>query len=109
MALDAGKWTIFHMVEDAILQMAKMVCVFGPSGNEAFILTEDNDVFALGANVHACLALPNGTSTLKPKKVEKLSNLDVQEFSFGNAPHVLALTGIVKICSFTIVIFSLCR
>ncbi|XP_046853542.1 RCC1 and BTB domain-containing protein 1-like isoform X2 [Xenia sp. Carnegie-2017] len=93
MALDVGKWTIFHMVEDAILQMAKMVCVFGPSGNEAFILTEDNDVFALGANVHACLALPNGTSTLKPKKVEKLSNLDVQEFSFGNAPHVLALTG----------------
>lgn len=91
--LDVGKWCIFHMVDDAILQVAKTVCVFGPSGNEAFILTKEDDVYALGANVNSCLAIPSGTSTLQPKKVEKLTKLNITSFSFGSAPHVLALTG----------------
>ncbi|XP_028401889.1 RCC1 and BTB domain-containing protein 1-like [Dendronephthya gigantea] len=91
--LDVGKWCIFHMVDDAILQVAKTVCVFGPSGNEAFIITKEDDVYAFGANVNSCLALASGTSTLQPKKVEKLSKLNITSFSFGSAPHVLALTG----------------
>lgn len=91
--LDVGKWLIFHVVEDSVLQVAKTVCVFGASGNEAFILTKEDDVYALGANVNNCLALPSGTSTLQLKKVEKLSKLNVATFSFGSAPHVLALTG----------------
>ena len=81
------------MVDDSILQLAKNVCVFGPSGNEAFILTKEDNVYALGANVNACLALTSGTSTLQLKKVEKLSKLNIVTFSFGSAPHVLALTG----------------
>ena len=91
--LDVGKWSIFHMVDDSILRLAKTVCVFGPSGNEAFILTKDDDVFVMGANINACLALASGTSTLHLKKVEKLSKLNIATFSFGSAPHVLALTG----------------
>ena len=91
--LDVGKWSIFHMVDDSILQQAKIVCVFGPSGNEAFIITNEDDVYTLGANSNACLALPYGTSTLQLKKVEKLSKLNIVTFAFGSAPHVLALTG----------------
>ena len=91
--LDVGKWSIFQMVDDSILQLAKTVCVFGPSGNEAFILTKDDDVYALGANINACLGLTSGTSTLQLKKVEKLSKLNIATFSFGSAPHVVALTG----------------
>lgn len=91
--LDVGKWCVFHMADDSILQLAKIVCVFGQSGNEAIILTKDDDVYVLGANVNACLALSSGTSTLHLKKVEKLSKLSIATFSFGSAPHVLALTG----------------
>ena len=91
--LDVGKWSIFQMVDDSILQQAKIVCVFGPHGNEALILTNDDDVYALGANANSCLTLPSGTSTLQLKKVERLSKLKIQKFSFGSAPHALALTG----------------
>ena len=99
--LDLEKWLIFQVVEDSILSSAKTVCVFGPSGNEAFILTNEDDVYALGANVSACLALPPGVTTLQLKKVEKLSKLNIKTFSFGSAPHALALTGIYLLLIFS--------
>ena len=102
--LDVGKWSIFHLVDDTVLSSAQLLSVFGTNGNEAFILTNNDEVFALGTNVNYCLGLASCQSTLKVKKVDKLSKINIVTFSFGRTPHVLALTGSYLLSFYSIVI-----
>ena len=44
----------------------------GNLGNEALIVTRDDEVFALGSNGAGCLGLGDMHSTLAPKQVEPL-------------------------------------
>lgn len=90
--LDFGKWSIFQLADESVLASAQLLCVFGTSGNESLIITNNDEVFALGSNINSCLALSGGQGTLQVKKVEKLSKMNIMTFAFGSTPHVLALT-----------------
>lgn len=57
MALDFNKWPLFSLLSPEFLSNIKQVCVFGSSGNEALMVTKEDDVYALGANCSGCLGL----------------------------------------------------
>ena len=57
MALDTDKWPIFSLLDAEFLASIRTACVFGSSGNEAIIITRDDDVYALGSNCSGCLGL----------------------------------------------------
>ncbi len=57
MALDTDKWPIFSLLDPEFIQSIRTACVFGSSGNEAIIITNEDDVYALGSNCSGCLGL----------------------------------------------------
>ncbi len=57
MTLDTDKWPIFSLLDGEFLSSVRIACVFGSSGNEAVLVTKDDDVFALGSNCSGCLGL----------------------------------------------------
>ncbi len=62
MSLDINKWPIFSLLDPEFLAYIKQACVFGSSGNEAILITKDDDVYALGSNCSGCLGLGEYTS-----------------------------------------------
>lgn len=50
----------------------------GTSGSEAFIITRDNKVFAVGTNKSSCLGLGDTTSILTAKENSFLSKIDIK-------------------------------
>jgi hypothetical protein len=71
--LDFQPWTLFSLLDPPFLHSLRLSCVFGNLGNESILITEDDQVFALGSNGAGCLGLGDMNSTLEPKKVEALS------------------------------------
>ena len=55
MTLDVDKWPIFSLLDVEFLATVRTACVFGSSGNEAIIITKEDDVYALGSNCSGCL------------------------------------------------------
>lgn len=90
--LNVDKWPMFSLLEQNFLQRVKLICVFGSAGNEAIIVTKDDDVFAIGSNASSCLGIGEPASGLEPRRVEQLCNKNVMSFAYGSGPHVLALT-----------------
>ena len=89
--MDLGSWTIFSLLDKEFSAQIRLACVFGTRistifkphntvglffvgnlGNEALIVTRDDEVFALGSNGAGCLGLGDMHSTLAPKQVEPL-------------------------------------
>ena len=70
---DFQPWTLFSLLEPPFLHSLRLSCVFGNLGNEAILITDADEVFALGSNGAGCLGLGDMSSTLEPKKVEALS------------------------------------
>ena len=68
----------------------------GNLGNEALLVTRDDEVYALGSNGAGCLGLGDMHSTLQPKQVEPLCYKGVVGFAYGSGPHVLAYTENLK-------------
>ena len=62
MSLDLDKWPIFSLLETDFLASIKQACVYGNSGNEAIIITKDDEVYALGSNCSGCLGLGEKTT-----------------------------------------------
>ena len=93
MILDITKWPIFSLLEPDFLEKVTKACVYGSSGNEALMVTIDDEVFAVGSNCSTCLGLGDCQSTLQPRKVEhlcgkKVSFSEVVEWpSFGHVLH----------------------
>jgi len=50
----------------------------GNLGNEAIVVTKNDEVFAIGSNAAGCLGLGDLQSTLIPKKVEALCSKGVK-------------------------------
>lgn len=67
------RWPIFSLLDVNFLQTAKLACVFGSAANEALLVTQNDDVYALGANDNGCLGIGDSRSSLLPRKVEQLS------------------------------------
>ena len=61
MSLDLNKWPIFSLLEPQFLSDIKLACVFGSSGNEAILITKNDDVYALGSNCSGCLGSGNNS------------------------------------------------
>ena len=91
--LKLDKWPIFSLLDQDFLHALRFASVFGTAGNEAILVTADDDVFALGSNCNGCLGVGDSQSSLEPRKVEALCNKRVKMFAFGSGPHVLAITG----------------
>ena len=69
-----SKWPLFSLLEETFLRSLKLVLVFGSSGNEAIVVTHDDEVFSLGCNNHGCLGVGDTKSSLEPRKVKELCN-----------------------------------
>jgi hypothetical protein len=55
----------------------------GNLGNEALVVTKNDEVFAVGSNAAGCLGLGDLQSTLFPKKVEALCNKNVKGMKYN--------------------------
>ncbi|XP_028968243.1 RCC1 and BTB domain-containing protein 1 [Galendromus occidentalis] len=89
---DPQKWLIFSLVKPEFLRKVRLCCVFSSSATEALLVTEEDEVWAMGSNAAGCLGIGDTRSCLSPTKVEGLSKKGVQSFACGTGPHVLALT-----------------
>ena len=65
-------WPIFSLLEDDFLQTLKLVSVFGSLGNEAIVVTHDDEVYSLGSNTNGCLGLGDTKSSFSPRKIKEL-------------------------------------
>lgn len=90
--MDFSKWGIFSLLEPEFASKIKLMYVYGTSGNEALIVTKDDEVFGIGSNASGCLGLGDIQSTLVPRKVESLCRKEIKGFAAGGGPHVLAFT-----------------
>lgn len=50
-----SRWPIFSLLEPDFLASIKLACVFGGAGNEAIVVTVEDEVFSLGSNCSSCL------------------------------------------------------
>ncbi|UYV76445.1 RCBTB1 [Cordylochernes scorpioides] len=92
MAGSIEKWLVFSILDPVFVANIKLACVFGSSGNEAIIVTKDDEVFALGSNSSGCLGLGDAHGSLEPRKVEVLCKRGIVKLAYGSGPHVLAAT-----------------
>ncbi|XP_037292041.2 RCC1 and BTB domain-containing protein 1-like isoform X1 [Rhipicephalus microplus] len=89
---DLDKWLIFSNLDRAFVSKLRLACVFGSSGNEALVVTQDDDVFALGSNLSGCLGRGDTHGILEPRKVDALCRKGLHTLAYGSGPHVLAVT-----------------
>ncbi|KAG7169284.1 RCC1 and BTB domain-containing protein 1-like [Homarus americanus] len=90
--MELEKWPIFSLLKPEFVEKIKLACVFGSLGNEAVIVTKDDDVYALGFNGSGCLGVGDQNSTMEPRKIEPLCQKKVKGIAYGSGPHVLAYT-----------------
>uniref|UniRef100_T1IZ19 acetylcholinesterase n=1 Tax=Strigamia maritima TaxID=126957 RepID=T1IZ19_STRMM len=88
--MDLEKWPIFSLLKPCFISTIRIACVFGSSGNEALVITVDDDVFALGSNCSSCLGLGDSHGRLEPFKVEALCRKFIKGVAYGSGPHCLA-------------------
>ncbi|CAG0905073.1 unnamed protein product, partial [Cyprideis torosa] len=91
-AMDLREWTIFSLLSQPFLRRLKMVCVFGNLGNEALLVTKEDEVYALGSNASACHGVGDQEASLMPRKVDALCGKGIIQIDHGCGPHVLACT-----------------
>jgi len=91
-SLNVDKWPMFSLLEPEFLCQIRMMCMFGTAGNEALLVTRDDDVYAVGSNASSCLGLGEPLSGLEPRRIDQLCKKNVTDFAYGSGPHVLALT-----------------
>ena len=90
--MDLSRWPLLSLLEPSFLSSVRLACVFGNLGNEALLVTEADEVWAVGSNGAGCLGTGDMLSTLTPRKVEALCGKNVITFAYGSGPHVLACT-----------------
>ncbi|XP_003383757.1 PREDICTED: RCC1 and BTB domain-containing protein 1-like [Amphimedon queenslandica] len=91
--MSLSKWHILSLSKAEFLDDIKWVTVFGPSGNEAILVTQSNELYAIGTNGNCCLGLGTPiTPGFTPKRIESLKGLNISSIAYGSDPHVLALT-----------------
>ena len=95
--INLKSWSIFSLLEKEFLSKVKLACVFGQVGNEALVVTYDDEVFAIGSNGAGCHGVGDMNSSLKPRKIETLCQKNLVDFAYGVGPHVLALTSFGEI------------
>uniref|UniRef100_A0A672IJ87 RCC1 and BTB domain-containing protein 2-like n=1 Tax=Salarias fasciatus TaxID=181472 RepID=A0A672IJ87_SALFA len=90
--LDVGKWPVFALLPPEELRLIRQACVFGSAANEAFYVTVNDEVFALGTNCSGCLGLGDLQSTIEPRRIDVLCGKKIVSLSYGTGPHVVIAT-----------------
>jgi RCC1 and BTB domain-containing protein len=85
------RWPVFSLLDSAFVLKIKIACVFGGAGNEAIVVTEDDEVYSLGSNCSNCLGVGEGNGGLQPRRIDPLVGKKLCSFAFGSGPHVLAI------------------
>ena len=68
-----GEWHIVSLLSEEFLKRLNWIYVFGNSGNEVLLFTNDDQVYVLGANTNCCLGMSKSSQVgLEPKLLEKL-------------------------------------
>lgn len=67
-----------HTHKKTGIKLVQLFFVLGNLGNEAIMVTESDEVFAIGSNAAGCLGVNDLQSTLLPKKVNALCNKNVK-------------------------------
>ena len=67
-----SQWPIFSLLDTNFLSGVKLACVFGSTGNEALVVSHNDEVYALGSNCSSCLGLGDTKNSFQPRKVETL-------------------------------------
>ncbi len=67
-----SNWPLLSILDREFLKVVKTALVFGSTGNEALLVTLEDDVYALGANCNNCLGVGDSRSSLQPRRVEQL-------------------------------------
>lgn len=96
MPVNVDKWTVFSLLEQEFLERVKLACVFGSSGNEALILTDDDQVFAIGSNCSGCLGVGDTVSGLEPRRVDILCGKKVKKIGTKKIFYFKIFIKIVK-------------
>ncbi|XP_054159354.1 RCC1 and BTB domain-containing protein 2-like isoform X2 [Oppia nitens] len=86
------KWLIFSLLREPFISNIRMFSVFGCSGNEAIIVTKDDEVYALGSNCSLCLGLGEVVGSPEPRRIDCLAKKAIIKIAAGSGPHVCALT-----------------
>ncbi|MEQ2252130.1 RCC1 and BTB domain-containing protein 2, partial [Ilyodon furcidens] len=90
--LDVGKWPVFALLPPEEIRLIRQACVFGSAANEAFYVTVNDEVFALGTNCSGCLGLGDLQSTIEPRRIDVLCGKKIVSLSYGTGPHVVIAT-----------------
>ena len=90
--IDLTRWSIFALLDKEFMSKIKLACVFGNLGNEAIVITFDDELYALGLNGAGCHGVGDMTSSLIPRKIMALCDKEIQDVTYGSGPHLLALT-----------------
>lgn len=73
MAGDLSKYHLLSILPEVFLHEVHWVVVFGTAGNEAIVVTQGDEVYAVGANANGCLGLSTAKQVgFLPMKVELL-------------------------------------
>ena len=88
------------MLDAEFLSTIRLACVFGNLGNEALVISNEDEVFAIGSNGAGCHGVGDMLSTLQPRKLDMLCQKNVVQLAYGSGPHVLALCKEGDVCKF---------
>ena len=61
----------------------------GTLGNEAIMVTKDEDVYGLGVNQSGCLGIGDLHSTLLPRRIEALSKKGIKSKTLSSCPFLV--------------------
>ena len=91
MTSNITNWPVLHKLKPQIVNKIKFCSIFGESGNEVLLVTEDDRVLAFGTNRYGCLGLGHNREVSEPQEVNELCFRQVVDIAYGYK-HVIALT-----------------
>ena len=89
--LSQYKFNVLSEIKPKIAINIKLFYIFGETGNEVIIVTNDDKVLSFGSNKIGSLGLGHNNPTIEPSIVEELCDKQVVDFRSG-FNHVMALT-----------------
>ena len=85
-------WSVLHKLKPQVVNKIKFCSIFGDSGNEVLLVTDDDRVLAFGANRYGCLGLGHNQEVSEPQVIDELCFKQVVDIAYGYK-HVVVLTG----------------
>src|SRR5688572_5642711 len=99
------EWPVFNENRSELNKLSvKLIYVFGVKGEEVFIVTNGDDVYALGPNVCGSLGFGHKNAVNKLTKVERLCNKQIESIASNNYSEYEFVLLLQKTVAFTRVV-----